>query len=58
MWLNGYRIFIYVGLLEMRNGYLDGQRSFRCRCMAKRIVREFQRCLNGNWDRLRSFRGC
>ena len=32
-------IGIFIPLLEMRNGYLDGQRSFRCRCRAKRIVR-------------------
>ena len=23
-----------------------------------RLSEVFQRCLNGNWDRLRSFRGC
>ena len=32
-------IGIFIGLLEIRNGYLDSQRSFRYGCMAKRIVR-------------------
>ena len=50
-------IGISIGLLEVRNGYLHSQRSFRYGCIAIRIVRCLSMVTECNRDRPRSFRG-